>query len=115
MKIMMKNVMFSVAEKSSLVSGNGGVNFFYHLPACIVECVREYIFLISKNRQASKKRTRIQKKQKKLEKKREYLRKLIKRNRFAAARVNNFFVSRISGNKNIFFGLIFKYSVECCN
>ena len=64
MKIMMKNVIFSVAEKSSLVSGNGGVNFFYHSPACIVECVREYIFLISKNRQASKKRTRIQKKAK---------------------------------------------------
>ena len=55
MKIMMKNVMFSVAEKSSLVSGNGGVNFFYHSPACIVECVREYIFNFKKQTSKQKK------------------------------------------------------------
>ena len=42
--------------KSSLVSGNRlGEKFFYHSPACTVEFVSEYIFLISKNKQAKKK------------------------------------------------------------
>ena len=41
------------AKKSSLVSGNRpGGDFFYHSPARIIECVSEYIFLISKRKQA---------------------------------------------------------------
>ena len=38
-------------KKSSLVSRNWpGESFFYYLPAHIVECISEYIFLIKKNK-----------------------------------------------------------------
>ena len=33
------------------------VNFFYHSPACIVECVSQYIFLISKDKNQTNKQT----------------------------------------------------------
>ena len=43
-------------KKGSLVSRNWlDETFFYHSPACIVECVSEYVFLILKNKQTSKK------------------------------------------------------------
>ena len=45
------------------------VSFFYHSPACIVECVSEYIFLISK-KQKNKTKT-IQNKAKQEAKKRQ--------------------------------------------
>ena len=56
-----------LAKKSSLYFWKSvGWKFFNHSPAHIVRCVSEYIFLISKNKQAKK---TIQKKQKKLKKK----------------------------------------------
>ena len=45
------------------------VSFFYHSPACIVECVSEYIFLISKKQK--KKTKAIQNKAKQEDKKRQ--------------------------------------------
>ena len=33
------------------------VNFFYHSPACIVECVSQYILLISKDKNQTNKQT----------------------------------------------------------
>ena len=33
------------------------VNFFYHSPDCIVECVSQYIFLISKDKNQTNKQT----------------------------------------------------------
>ena len=51
------------------------VKNYYHSPTCIVKCVLEYIFLISKYKQTIKK-TRIQKKQKKLKKKTKYLQQI---------------------------------------
>ena len=41
----------------------GRVKFFYHSPARIVECVSEYTFLISKNKQTSKKQQQQQQQQ----------------------------------------------------
>ena len=54
---------------------------FYQSPACIVEYVSEYIFLISKNEQSKKNqnKARIQKKQKKLKKKENISGKSIKK------------------------------------
>ena len=52
------------------------MKIFYYSPARIVECVSEYIFLISKNKQAKKTKARLpkeQKKKKEKKKKREYL------------------------------------------
>ena len=53
----------------------GRVTFFYQSPVRTVECVSEDIFLISKNKQTSKK-NKNRKKQKKLKKKREYTRNI---------------------------------------
>ena len=39
----------------------GRVKLFYHLPACIVECVLEYTFLISKNNKQTTKKHKNQK------------------------------------------------------
>ena len=67
-------------KKVVLFAAIGRVKDFYHSPAHIVECVSEYIFLISKNKrkskQKTKQKTRIQKKQEKPNEKREYLRKI---------------------------------------
>ena len=57
---------------------------FFHSPARIVECVSEYIFLISKNK--NKKQKRVQKKQRKL----------------GSSPGEDFSRHPISGNKNIF-------------
>ena len=88
------------------------VKIFYHSSACIIECVSEYTFLISKNNKQTNKNNnnnnKNKKKQKKRKKKREYLRKIDWKNKFAVARVKVFLVTstRISGNKSIiFFGL----------
>ena len=53
MKIMMKNVMFSVAEKSSLVSGNGGVNFFLSF-TCLHSRMCKGIYIFNFKKQTSK-------------------------------------------------------------
>ena len=79
------------------------VNIFYHSPARTVEFVSEYIHLISKKKQTSKKKKQ---EYKKCKRKENISGKSIKKNKFAAARLNNFLVARISGKKNIlFFGL----------
>ena len=49
-------------KKSSFASGNRPRENFFISPTHIVECVSEYILLISKNRQTSKIKTKIQKK-----------------------------------------------------
>ena len=73
MKILIQLHLLRLSQKNSLVSGNRPSE---KLPAHIVECVSEYIYLISKNKQAKKTKTKQeQKKQKKLKKKREYLQK----------------------------------------
>ena len=78
MKILVQLHLLRLSQKkSSLVSGNRPSENFYYSPARIVECIAEYIFLISKNKQAEKvKQSKKTKKQKKLKKTREYLRKI---------------------------------------
>ena len=69
-----------LGQKSSFVSGNWpGENFFYHSPTCIVKCVSEYAFSISKNDKQKATKNKNQKKQKKLKKKENISRKLIKK------------------------------------
>ena len=52
MKILIQLHLLRLGQKNSLVSGNGPSE---KLPAHIVECVSEYIYLISKNKQTSQK------------------------------------------------------------
>ena len=61
--------LFHQAKKVVLFPEIDRVSFFYHSPACIVECVSEYIFLISK-KQKNKTKT-IQNKAKQEDKKRQ--------------------------------------------
>ena len=84
----------------------------YHSPARIVECVSGYIFFISKNKQAKTKqnKARIEKSKRNERRKNNVSGKSIKKAKFVAARVTIFLVTRISGNKSIFFfGLIVLY------
>ena len=77
----------------------------YHSPARIVECVTGYIFFISKNKQAKTKqnKARIEKSKRNERRKNNISGKSIKKAKFVAARVTIFLVTRISGNKSIFF------------
>ena len=59
--------LFHQAKKVVLFPEIDRVSFFYHSPACIVECVSEYIFLISK-KQKNKAKQEDKKRQKKLKK-----------------------------------------------
>ena len=61
--------LFHQAKKVVLFPEIDRVSFFYHSPACIVECVSEYIFLISK-KQKNETKT-IQNKAKQEDKKRQ--------------------------------------------
>ena len=87
------------AKKSSLVSGNRpGGDFFYHSPARIIECVSEYIFLISKRKQAKNPPKKKNTKEEKIISPENRLKKQI-----CGRPVEIFLVTRISGNKSIFF------------
>ena len=50
--------LFHQAKKVVLFPEIDRVSFFYHSPACIVECVSEYIFLISKKQKKNKNNTK---------------------------------------------------------
>ena len=89
------------------------VKKFLYSPTRIVEFVSEYIFLVSKNKQTRKKNKN--RKKEKETKEENFFGKSIKKNKFAAARVKIFLITRISGNKRFlsfffffffFFGLI---------
>ena len=85
------------------------VNFFLSLTRPHSRmCMRIYIFNFKKQRNQEYKKVKETKEEKKISPE-NWL-----KNKFAAARVNNFLVTRISGNI-IFFGLILKYSIEYCN
>ena len=85
------------------------VNFFLSLTRQHSRmCMRIYIFNFKKQRNQEYKKVKETKEEKKISPE-NWL-----KNKFAAARVNNFLVTRISGNI-IFFGLILKYSIEYCN
>ena len=94
------------SKKIYSFSGNWpGEKFFITHPARIVECVSEYMFLISKKKKKKKKTTKKKRNKKRKKKKRTKEKisgKSIKK-RFAATRVKIFLVTRISGNKSIFF------------
>ena len=74
MKILIQLHLLRLSQKKVVsFPENGRVKKFYYSHARIVQCVSEYIFLISKSKQVKKKKqskARIQKKQKKLKKKR---------------------------------------------
>ena len=93
-------------KKSSLVSANRpGENLS---PGRIVDCVSEYIFLISKVKQTSKKTKQQQQEYKKAEETREKRvppENRLKKDKFAAVWVKIFLVTRISGNESFFFFL----------
>ena len=76
---------------------------FYHSPACKVECVLEYIFLFSKNKQTSKRKARVQREQKKLKKKREYIREIDQKKLNLRAPGLRFFSSPAFPETRIFF------------
>ena len=74
------------------------------LPARIVECVSEYIFLISKNKQAKKaQKSKNTKKAKETKEERRIFPENRLKNKFMAARMKIFLVIRISENKTTFF------------
>ena len=86
---------------------SGGWKIFYHSPARIAECVWEYIFLISKNKQKKKKEKEKKKEYKKatetIEEKIIFPGNRLKRSKFADAQVKIFLVARLSRNKSNFF------------
>ena len=81
---------------------SAGWIFFYHSPTCIVERVSEYIILISKNKQTSKGNKDAKKVKEAKEENRIYTENGLKINKFAAAQVMIFLVTRVSGKKIIF-------------
>ena len=83
------------------------VKKFLSLTHGIVECVSEYIFLVSKNKQTRKKNKN--RKKAKETKEENFFGKSIKKNKFAAARVKIFLITRISGNKRFFVFFLFLF------
>ena len=81
--ILLKYLKTHKPKKVVLFQEIGRVKKNFHSPARIVECVSEYIFLISKNK---KKQKRVQKKQRKL----------------GSSPVEDFSRHPIAGNKSIF-------------
>ena len=78
-----------------------GENFFNTDPPQIVECISEYIFLISKNKQAETKKGKTKKAKETKEENKISLANRLKKN-FVAVRVKIFFVTFTSRNKSIF-------------
>ena len=58
--------LLSEAKKVILFLEIGRVKFFYHSSALTVECVSEYLFLISRNKQTSKKNKNTTKEEKRM-------------------------------------------------
>ena len=90
------------------------VKKFLYSPTRIVEFVSEYIFLVSKNKQTRKKNKN--RKKAKETKEENFFGKSIKKNKFAAARVKIFLITRISGNKrflSFFFFFFFFFWPYC--
>ena len=95
-------LLYSGQKKVFLFPEIGLVKFFLSHTTRIVECVSEYVFLISKNKQANKK---INKNTKETKEERKKSPENRLKNKFAAARVKIFLATLISWNKSIFLWL----------
>ena len=104
-------LLYSGQKKVFLFPEIGLVKFFLSHTTRIVECVSEYVFLISKNKQANKK---INKNTKETKEERKKSPENRLKNKFAAARVKIFLATLISWNKSIFLWLQYCARANAC-
>ena len=104
-------LLYSGQKKVFLFPEIGLVKFFLSHTTRIVECVSEYVFLISKNKQAYKK---INKNTKETKEERKKSPENRLKNKFAAARVKIFLATLISWNKSIFLWLQYRARANAC-